>query len=238
MKPRFTLASFVLPLALLSGLHAADKQPSLLVGNAAEVQRTYVVAKIQAKLDRGVSSAADFAPELKNLEEQAAKYAEYPELAADFAMVKAGLYLDGLNDRAQGRKLLTAVTRDYAGTPSAKQAAQVLGLLDQMEKRDAADDDLLPVAQKITDKAKAGSHTEAAFAPELAKLDALVTKYAANREAAANLALAKAVFYVRVLEDSAQGRKLLLAITTGYRDTLAAARAQETLEGLEPSPQR
>ena len=160
MKLRSLLARLLFPLALLSGLHAAEK-PSPLMANAAENLRNDVVAQIQAKFDKGASSAADFAPELKKLDEHAARYAEYPDLVADFAMVKAALYLEGLNDPVQGRKMLAALTRDYPGTPAAEQAAKVLVRLGQIAQRDAATDDLVPWAKQVTAKADAGSRTEA-----------------------------------------------------------------------------
>lgn len=237
MKLRSLLALFVFPLALLSGLHAAGK-PSPLMANAAENLRNDVVAQIQAKFDQGAKSAADFAPELKKLDEHAARYAEYPDLVADFAMVKAALYLEGLNDLVQGRKMLVALGHDYPGTPAAEQAAQVLARLDQVAKRDAAVDDLVPWAKQVTAKADAGSHTEAEFSTELAQLDALITKYADNREAAGDLALAKALFYLRVLKDPVKASAQLLALTTGYRGTLAAASAEETLAGFEEASRR
>ncbi len=237
MKPRFFLASFLFPLALLSGLSAAEK-PSPLTANAAEVLRDNVAAQIQAKLDKGVKTAADLAPELKKLEEYAAKYAEYPELVADFALVKAAAYLEGLGDQAAGRKLLVAISRDYAGTPAAEQATKAVELLDRTMKRDADTVDLVPLARQITAKADAGSHSEAAFATELAKFDALIGKYADNREAAADLALAKALLYVRVIKDPIKAREQLLAVTTKYHDTLAAASAQEELAGLTETAKR
>lgn len=236
MKPRFIL-SLLLPLALLGPALAAEKTP-LMVANAAEVRRDEVVARIQKKIDGGAKAAADFAPELKLLEEHAAMYAKYPELVADFAMVKAALYLDGLEDRAEGRKLLAAVRRDFPGTPAAEQAAQTLDTLDRDDKRSAADADLLPLAQGITAKATAGTRGEAAFSAELAKFDALLAKYAGNHEAAGNIALAKAMFYIRVLQDPVQGRKLLQAVPISYPDTLASASAQDLLDRLAESGKR
>ena len=230
MKPRFIL-SLLLSLAWLGSALAAEKT-NLMVANAAEVRRDDVVARIQKKIDAGAKSAADFAPELKLLEEHAAMYAKYPELVADFAMVKAALYLDGLEDRAEGRKLLAAVRRDFAGTPAAEQAGQTLELLDRAEKREAADVDLVPLTQQITAKANAGSHGEAVFSAELGKFDALLTKYAGNPEAAGNIALAKAMFYLRVLQDPIQARKLLQTVTSSYPDTLAAVNAQDFLDRL------
>ena len=226
------LASLFFSLALLSGLGAADKKPSPLTANGAENLRNDVIEQIQAKMDKGAKSAADFAPELKKLDEHAAKYAEYPELVAEFALVKVALYLDGLNDQVQGRKMLVAIGRNYPGTPAAEQAAKALELLDRTMKRDAATADLVPLARQITAKADAGSHSEAAFAAELAKFDALIAKYADNQEAAADLALAKALLYLRVIKDPIKAREQLLAVTTKYPDTLGAASAQEELAGL------
>jgi len=237
MKLRSLVASFLFPLALFSGLHAAGT-PSPLMANAAENLRNEIMAQMQAKFDKGANSAADFAPELKKLNEYAAKYAEYPDLVADFAMVKAALYLDGLNDLVQGRELLVALSRDYPGTPAAEQAAKALVRLDQVAQRAAADGELVPWARQVTTKAEAGSHTEADFTAELAQLDALITKYADNREAAADLALAKALFYLRVLKNPVKASEQLLAITTSYRGTLAAASAEETLAGFEAASRR
>jgi len=237
MKLRSLLAHFLFPLALLSGLHAAEK-PSPLTANAAENLRNDVMAQIQAKFDKGANSAADFAPELKKLDEHAAKYAQYPDLVADFVMVKVALYLDGLGDLVQGRKMLVALNRDYPGTPAAEQAARALVRLDQVAQRAAAEGDLVPWAKQITAKADAGSHTEAEFTAELAQLDALITKYADNREAAADLVLAKALFYLRVLKNPVKASEHLLALTTSYRGTLAAASAEETLAGFEEAARR
>lgn len=237
MTIRLLLACLCLSFPLLLSLRAAQK-PSPLVANGAETARNDVTAKIQEKIDKGAHAAADFAPELKKLDEYAARYADYPELAADFAMVKAALFLDGLEDRAEGRKLLAAVTRNYAGTPAAEQAARAIDVVDRTEKRNVADEELIPLVQQISAKADAGTHNVAAFAAELAKLDALIAKYADNREAAGNVALAKAMFYVRVVDQPAEGRKQLLAVTTNYRDTLAALAAQESLDAPDESAKR
>jgi hypothetical protein len=237
MQLRPLLASFLFPLALLSSLHAAQK-PSPLTANAAENLRNEVMAQIQAKFDQGANTAADFAPELKKLDQHAARYAEYPDLVADFAMVKVALYLDGLNDLVEGRKMLVALSRDYPGTPAAEQAALALVKLDQTAKRDANLEDLAPWARQVTAKADAGSRTEAEFAAELAQLDALITKYADNREAAADLVLAKALLYLRVLKDPVKASQHFLALTTEYRGTLAAASAEEILAGFEEASKR
>jgi hypothetical protein len=89
------------------------------------------------------------------------------------------------------------------------------------------------LVEQVTAKAKAGARDRAAYATELAQLDALRTKYADNREAAANVALAKALLHLQVLGDTTQAKEQFVAITTGYSGTLAAATAQQALAELK-----
>lgn len=232
MKLRLLLACLCLSLPLLTDLGAAEK-PSPLMANAAENLRNDVVDQIQAKMNKGLSAAKDFDAEIKKLDEYTAKYAQYPELAADFVSLKASLYFEAIGDQAEGKKWLNVIRRDYAGTPAAEEAAKALTELDQAAQRAVVDPELNPLVQQMVIKAKGGARREAAYTTELAKLDALVTKYADNREAAGTVALAKAMFYLRVLEDSDRARKQLLDLTTRYSRTLAAASAQQALDALD-----
>lgn len=230
MNRRLLIPLLCLVFTLPSVLRAQFGSPEDM---ATEAKISSVLEQIQAKASKGPVTESALAPELAELDQHAADFADFKEHAARFAFTKAVIYIDVIKDVARGRKLLHAVKSTYPGTEFAGQADQALAFLDKAEKRDVANAELIPLMKQVEEKARGGARTADAFAPEIAKLDALVGAHAKNPEAAAQVAYAKVFLYVEKLKDVAKGRELLRALVEKYPGTLTADIAQRSLAVLD-----
>jgi len=80
--------------------------------------------------------------------------------------------------------------------------------------------DLKALVGDIKTKLQTGQRNAAAIAPELARFDALLAKYADNKtDDVAAIAYMQALLYVQVLEDTAKGKQLLLALKEKFPGT-------------------
>lgn len=239
MNPR-PLASLLpcLILACLPALRAQEPKADLLGGLVASDILEGVLKKVQEKAAAGSRSAADLAPELKELDDAIERFAADKELAGRFAFIKGMIHTELIGDRTTGRALLENVKHDYPGTEAAGNATQVLAALAQAAEREVVNPELQPVIDQVVAKARGGSRQEADFAPELAKFDALLAKYTGNAEVSAYVTISKAMLYLQVLNDTTKGRDLLNTVVAKYPGTTVVRAAQQTLGQLDAGAQR
>jgi hypothetical protein len=238
---RRTLAPlFALTLAALPAAQAQpdNQKPDMLGEMVAGDITDSVTQKVRAKVEAGSRTAADFAPEIKELDEAIADFAQNKEHAARFTLMKAMIFAQAIGDLPRARQLLAAMKSDYPGTEAVGNVDQILSSLDEAIARDAAVPELRPLLEGIMSKASKGAKAEADFTPEIAKLDTLVAKYAAKPESAAEFALTKAMIHVQILQQSAKGRELLVALCAKYPGTKAATGAQQVITQLDAAAKR
>lgn len=95
-----------------------------------------VVGRVRERLQKGQTTEADFAEELKTFDALSAKYsAEKTEAAAMIRMMKAMLYVEVLNAPEKSIPILKSVVADYPGLPM---AAQIPDIIAQIERDVAA----------------------------------------------------------------------------------------------------
>ncbi len=93
-----------------------------------------LVQNINAKLKAGQTTPADLAPEIKALDQLLANQAgAKTEAAARILLMKAMLYLQGLNRLDQGKLLIQQLQNDYPATGPGKQAGEILAQLAALE---------------------------------------------------------------------------------------------------------
>jgi len=97
-----------------------------------------LIGQVRAKIGRGTTTAADLAPEIAEFDRFIGLYADKPETAASFALMKASLYLEVLKEPAKGRELLLAVKANYPGTEVAQAVDAMLAQFDRAAKAEAA----------------------------------------------------------------------------------------------------
>ncbi len=98
-----------------------------------------LVARIKAKLQAGQRTAETLAPELAEFDTLLLKYGgQKSDMVASIALMRAGLYIQVLENLPKARELLLALKRDFAGTQPANNVDQLLGEIDQLEKAKAA----------------------------------------------------------------------------------------------------
>jgi thiol-disulfide isomerase/thioredoxin len=132
---------FLAALALSAGLNTFAQST-----NAIDQLNT-LVQSVNAKIQAGKTSAADFTDELKGFDrliarENGAKTDE----AARIVFMKAMLYIQVLDETDQGETLIKQIKTDYPNTETGKKAAAILVFLDQQA-----------AAKKIQDSLVAGS---------------------------------------------------------------------------------
>jgi thiol-disulfide isomerase/thioredoxin len=94
--------------------------------------------------------------------------------------------------------------------------------------------DLKSVLDQIMTKLRAGQRSAADLAPEIAKFDALLAKYAGQKtDDVAEIALMKALLYVQVLEDEEKGHALLVDVRNNFAGTKPAAAVDSLLGQVE-----
>lgn len=96
-----------------------------------------------------------------------------------------------------------------------------------------AQNDLKVLVTDIKAKLQAGQRTPEALAPELARFDALETKYADQKEDAAVISFMKAMLYLQVFNDEAKGREMLLAMQKAYPGTKSATAVDRVMAQLD-----
>lgn len=233
IKLRPFLSLLGLTLALLPAVRAQPQKPDMLGAMVAADTVDELTKKIRAKVEKGALTAEAFAPELKELDENIATFADNKEFAAQFAFMKALLYVQVLDDLPRARQLLEALQRDYPDTEFATNAGQILPKVEEAIARDAATPELRPLIAKIRTKIQAGARTEAAFADELAKLDALIARYSGKPESAATVIMTKVMLHAQALAQPAKSRELLVALAKKYPDTEAARAVPQLLAQLD-----
>ena len=96
------------------------------------------------------------------------------------------------------------------------------------------DPELRTLIQDINTKLKAGQHTEAALAPDLASFDKLIAKHAGEKtDAVAQMLYMKAMLYVQVLDNPDKGKVIIEQIKTDYPDTRLGKSADKILAGMD-----
>lgn len=90
------------------------------------------------------------------------------------------------------------------------------------------------IVAKVRDKMKDSPRTAAAFAPDIAALDALLAKYPEKNDATASVAMMKAFLYLQVLNDEETAKKEFAAIAQAFPGTKAVAQAERVLQSLTP----
>jgi hypothetical protein len=230
MSFRVLASLLCLALALLAPARAQFGSPEEM---ATEAKIEALIEKIREKAAAGPLTAEKLAPELAELDQHMADFAGHKEQVARFAFTKAMIHVEFLNDATRGEQLLLAIKRDYPDTEAAQQVDEVLAFLKKSTQRNAVSAELQPVLAQIQTKFKAGKRAAADYAPEIAKLDALVAKFAKNPEAAAHVAFIKASLYLHALRDTGQALKQFAAVKTAYPDTLAAESAVEVIAQID-----
>ncbi len=233
MKYPRLLLFLSLGFALPAGIHAQDANFEYLGALVANNEFDVLVGKIRTKAAAGQTTAAALAPEIAELDKAVVTYASDKEAAARFAFLKASLYVEVLGDVAQGKKLFLAVKQDYPDTDSGKNAAKYAEAIDRAAQRDALVPELKPLIEAIAAKAAAGSHSEAAFKDDFAKLDAIAGKHAKHPEVVADVMLKKALIHLQVLGQTAQARELLVAATEKFPTTQSGEIAKGILAQLD-----
>ena len=115
-------------LALITGLNCLGQGTN---ANATVYQT--LVHKIQAKIDAGKTSEADFKDELGEFDHLIAEqHGAKTEDAAGIVYMKAKLYLEVLGETDKGRQILEQIKADYPATQIAKRSDHILALLDQL----------------------------------------------------------------------------------------------------------
>jgi thiol-disulfide isomerase/thioredoxin len=90
------------------------------------------------------------------------------------------------------------------------------------------------VFERIAGKLKAGQKTEAELTPEVAAIDALLAKYAADKsDEVAMVALMKARLYLEVFENTEKGIALLKAIKADFPQGEIAKNIDEAVAAIE-----
>ncbi len=134
-------------LAALLAFPAFAQQPSTAtVGDAAKSsdelvteELTALVNRIKTKIGAGGRTAEALAPELADFDQLLARHsAEKTDRVASIAVMRAGLYIQVLEDLAKGRELLLALKRDFPDTQPAKNVDAMLKELDAMAAAKAA----------------------------------------------------------------------------------------------------
>ncbi len=156
MKLKPLVASFALGSLLLTRLVALDAAP---MPSPVATEIKAIVGQVREKMKAGQPTALSLAPELAAFDALLAKYPEKNEDTAQAAMMKATLYLQVLDDEEAGKKLLTTLKTDFAGTKVAIQAERILQSLTPEAKA-------LAKAEAEASKAKAAALIGAP-APEL-----------------------------------------------------------------------
>jgi thiol-disulfide isomerase/thioredoxin len=133
MKLRSLLTRLALVLVIFSRVSAQDAAPDPTPAEKAVVgELQAIVGRVRLKMEHGQPTATALAPEIAEFDALLAKHAgEKTDLIATIAVMKASLYLEVIRDEAQGRELLLAVKKDFAGTGPAGTVDQILAHIDQ-----------------------------------------------------------------------------------------------------------
>ncbi len=143
--PRLLLTGVVLGLSALSPATAQlAARPVLddakdIAADPVVVELTAIVNRVKAKISANQRTAADLAPELAEFDALLLKYgSQKSDIVASIPLMKAGLYIQVLDDPATARQILLALQRDFPGTQPAASVDQLLNELDRTEQAKAA----------------------------------------------------------------------------------------------------
>ena len=154
--PKFIAAAFGLVIATsFVAARAADAVPAPAPGqtaasaasqattNATLQQLDRLIKKVQAGLNEGKKTEAEFATELKEFDTLLSKSGG-PDEAARVLAMKALLYVQVFEDLAKGKELFKKITTDYPGASTAKQAEQVIIDIERVERLRKIQESLVP----------------------------------------------------------------------------------------------
>ncbi|WP_415910333.1 redoxin family protein [Oleiharenicola sp. Vm1] len=135
MKFRSLLAALVLGVFSFASLSAQEK-PAAASGAKADLEA--LVTQVKGKLQTGAHTADALKAELDAFDALLAKYPAKDNDSAQILFWKAMLYLQVFNDEETGKALLTTLTKDFPGTPTATNVARILASLSPEAKAKAA----------------------------------------------------------------------------------------------------
>ncbi len=142
---RLLLAALALGLTAYSPLAAQQAPASPLAApeqppaDPVMEDLTALVQKVKAKIGAGQRTAEALAPELAEFDQLLLKYGgQKTDMVATILLMKAGLYIQVLDEPAQARELIVALKRDFPGTEPAAGADNILAELDRSLQAKAA----------------------------------------------------------------------------------------------------
>ncbi len=125
-------APVLLAVALLCGPVRAADVPPLLARPSAEQQLTALAKQIKGKLDLGVRSETDLAPELAQLDALLTEHQGGPsDTVADILSMKAQLYVDVLEAPEKAVAMFRKFKADFPTSPLAKEMDGVIKQIEQ-----------------------------------------------------------------------------------------------------------
>jgi thiol-disulfide isomerase/thioredoxin len=119
------------------------KSAAAPTSDAAVADLKTLIDKVRTKMRSGASTAADLAPELREFDTLIAKHAADKEACATFALMRASLYLEVIEDNAKARELLLALKAAYPNTKVIVAADHALAQIDRATVAEAAEKALL-----------------------------------------------------------------------------------------------
>jgi thiol-disulfide isomerase/thioredoxin len=100
--------------------------------NATQVEFKALIQRVQAKIEAGKNTEADFTSELKDLDQLIAEQNDAKtDEAAQIVCLKAALYVQVFGNIDKGEQILKQIKTDYPNTVTGKQASDILASLDQ-----------------------------------------------------------------------------------------------------------
>ena len=100
--------------------------------NATQVEFDALIQRVQAKIDEGKNSEADFTGELKGFDQLIAEQnGAKTDEAARILYMKAVLYVQLFGEIDKGEQIIKQIKSDYPDTATGKQAGDILASLDQ-----------------------------------------------------------------------------------------------------------
>ena len=107
-----------------------------------------VIMKVQAKIKEGKRTEADYAPEIKEMDDLLASHKdEKTDDVARILLMKAMLYIEVLDDSDKGRQIIEQVKKDFPDTQPGKNADNVLESIKQQEEVKKVQKSLSPGSQ-------------------------------------------------------------------------------------------
>ena len=135
MKPRLLVALLTLGLFALLPAHGQAPAPAPAAESSITTELKALVARVQAKLQKGQGTAADLAEELGTFDTLFTKYrGQKTDDVGQILFVQATLYGQVLNDLDRARQLLQRVHTEFPDTKIAAVALNTLASIDRALK--------------------------------------------------------------------------------------------------------